>query len=273
MSETAAEQVVLAAIEAAKTAEETWHNCACAEGQRCEHIVASLAADAALEAAREALRAQPRTWDLCEEGHWYSTVTATSCEEALTLAREGVDRANYDVQHTIWIDVRVRCVLSDESDSDTVALDPDAPPCADSSGHDWESPIELVGGCRENPGVHGHGGGVVITEVCMHCGCERVTDTWAQNPSNGVQGLDSVRYEPRKHADQIGKMRWTSARKRLEAALGEYDAEIDDRQQYARVRGDVSTEVREQIEQALGEGWATSLAGGGDLIVEMGGAS
>lgn len=27
-----------------------------------------------------------------------------------------------------------------------------------------------------------------------HCGCYRITDTWAQNNENGVQGLESVEY-------------------------------------------------------------------------------
>jgi hypothetical protein len=53
----------------------------------------------------------------------------------------------------------------------------------------------LVGGIEENPGVWGHGGGVVINEACVRCGCGRTTDTWAQDPSTGRQGLESVAYE------------------------------------------------------------------------------
>jgi hypothetical protein len=69
--------------------------------------------------------------------------------------------------------------------------------------HDWQSPHALVGGLKENPGVRGHGGGVVIHEVCVHCGTLRVTDTWAQNPSTGEEGLESVRYEAGKYADEV----------------------------------------------------------------------
>ena len=75
----------------------------------------------------------------------------------------------------------------------TVTLDPDEPDCSGDE-HEWAAPYKLVGGIRENPGVWGHGGGVIINEVCLSCGCARVTDTWAQDPATGVQGLRSVAY-------------------------------------------------------------------------------
>jgi hypothetical protein len=36
---------------------------------------------------------------------------------------------------------------------------------------------------------------VIIHEVCVACGLKKITDTWAQNPEDGTQGLTSVRYE------------------------------------------------------------------------------
>jgi hypothetical protein len=86
-----------------------------------------------------------------------------------------------------------------------IALKPDEPSCIDSRGddHDWQEPIELVGGCKENPGVFGHGGGVTITTVCIYCGTERTEDTWAQDRTDGEQGLRSVRYEEGKYADDV----------------------------------------------------------------------
>jgi len=89
-----------------------------------------------------------------------------------------------------------------ESDERTVAIDPDEPDCVDVA-HRWRSPHRLVGGIAENPGVWGHGGGVMITECCMRCGCARLTDTWAQDPETGEQGLTSVRYEPGRWADEV----------------------------------------------------------------------
>lgn len=87
-----------------------------------------------------------------------------------------------------------------------ITLEPDEPDCKDDKDHDWRSPIEIVGGIEENPGVWGHGGGVYITEVCMNCGTEKLTDTWAQDMSDGEQGLDSVSYEIGKYADEILKL-------------------------------------------------------------------
>jgi hypothetical protein len=33
----------------------------------------------------------------------------------------------------------------------------------------------------------------------MHCYCSKVTDTWAQDPSTGVQGLESVVYDEERY--------------------------------------------------------------------------
>lgn len=88
-----------------------------------------------------------------------------------------------------------------------ISVDPDEPECDDSTEHDWCSPHEIVGGIEENPGVWCHGGGIVAHEVCMRCGCGRTTDTWAQDMSDGTQGLTSVSYEPRKYAEAICEAR------------------------------------------------------------------
>ncbi len=157
------------------------------------------AADTILDAAREALVGSncPRDWELREGGYLYDTVTASSPEEALEIARSNVDRGNYsESEGTLWIDVRVDCDETGEDASSTVTLDEREPDCeSDEGAHDWQSPYALLGGLEENPGVWGNGGGVIIKEVCVRCGCQRTTDTWAQNPETGEQGLTSVSYE------------------------------------------------------------------------------
>lgn len=75
-----------------------------------------------------------------------------------------------------------------------VPIYPGEPPCESGAEHDWQAPYEIVGGNRENPGVWLHGGGVIIHELCVRCGCGRVEDTWAQGPHG--EGYQSVRYEP-----------------------------------------------------------------------------
>jgi hypothetical protein len=123
-----------------------------------------------------------------------------AADSAREAAEEFVSGGDYKSAETCWVSVWAwrRWSLGDlsydeeESDYD-IAADPDEPECSEGS-HDWVAPYDVVGGCRENPGVWGHGGGVVYHEVCAHCGALKTIDTWAQNPENGVQGLTSVRY-------------------------------------------------------------------------------
>lgn len=119
-------------------------------------------------------------------------------------AQQYVDGGDWgDSKSTAWIPIRTyRKGINDEGDieildeeSHTITIEPVEPDCIDGEEHDWQSPIELVGGIKENPGVWGNGGGVIINEVCIHCGCGRKTNTWAQNPSTGEQGLRSVEYK------------------------------------------------------------------------------
>ncbi|WP_051246191.1 hypothetical protein [Thioalkalivibrio sp. ALE19] len=72
-----------------------------------------------------------------------------------------------------------------------VAIHPEEPECTESE-HDWQSPHDLLGGLEENPGVWGKGGGVVVTEVCRHCGAYRITDTWDQ--SQGPEPVETIQY-------------------------------------------------------------------------------
>lgn len=75
-----------------------------------------------------------------------------------------------------------------------VEIPPTAPKCESPDGHQWESPYSLLGGLKENPGVVGNAGGVIITEVCGHCGAYRKANTWDYDPATGEQGLESVTY-------------------------------------------------------------------------------
>lgn len=157
------------------------------------------AADAALEAYEG-----PRPWILRDgESGTEERIDACDLDEARERAEEWARGGDYDVEGTIWVDVAILDPASRERiDSVTVQIDQPEPECARGNEHDWQSPHEIVGGLRENPGVIGHGGGVIITEVCMHCGCARITDTWAQRPDTGEQGLRSVSYERDRAVEQ-----------------------------------------------------------------------
>lgn len=135
-------------------------------------------------------------YSLIECDQPYDTVWATSINDALTEARDNFSPLDYDfVESSRWIDIGARNLVTGELDSETVTIEPDEPECEGDRDHEWETPYSVLGGCKENPGVCGHGGGVIITEVCAHCGRYRVTDTWAQRMDTGEQGLTSVSFE------------------------------------------------------------------------------
>jgi hypothetical protein len=125
-------------------------------------------------------------------------ITATDLEDAIEQAEEWAAEGWNDVDSTMWAHAWLIETIdgNETSHSITVQIDPPQPKCIDSGDHDWQGPHDLVGGIKENPGVWGHGGGVTIQAVCMRCGCGRLTDTWAQDPMTGEQGLTSVEYQP-----------------------------------------------------------------------------
>lgn len=145
-----------------------------------------------------------RPYDLVEEGYDYATIWADSLDDAVEVAAGNVDPSNYEVEDTMWIRAGARGLLERAYDTTRVQLDPEEPECEPGHSHEWESPLSVVGGCRENPGVWGNGGGVIIKSVCRHCGKYRIHDTWAQDPDTGEQGLESVEY---RDADEAS-MEW-----------------------------------------------------------------
>jgi hypothetical protein len=119
---------------------------------------------------------------------------------------------------TTWVSFVARKVKVDEEGSaegeterHTIEVPPTVADCW-AGEHDWVSPLSVVGGVAENPGVIGHGGGVKITKVCCYCGRYRIEDTWAQNPATGEQGLESLEY---READEISEA-WLARRKAAE---------------------------------------------------------
>jgi hypothetical protein len=109
-----------------------------------------------------------------------------------------------------------------------ITLEPEEPECKSKDGHEWVSPLAIVGGCKENPGVYGSGGGVTISEACLHCGCKKLTDTWAQDPEDGEQGLESTSYYPREYEDHVQEL--------LESKI-EWAVRESGEQGYAMIRG------------------------------------
>lgn len=139
---------------------------------------------------------------ICTDGNAEIKIEADSARDA---AQEYVDGGDWgEITETTWIHVYVTAEGEgeDERERVTITLDPEPPTCA-GADHDWVSPHWLLGGLRENPGVTGHGGGVICIEACRHCGARQTTDTWAQDRETGEQGLRSVSYEAEVYAEEF----------------------------------------------------------------------
>jgi len=229
---------------------------------------------------------------------------ADSGEEA---AQEYVDEGDWgDRSKTAWIDVSAwrrayALVQIDDDDEEVVELmvdherhiitiEAEEPECVGDHEHDWRSPYRILGGLQENPGVWGHGGGVIIREVCAHCGRYRVTDTWSQNPSNGQQGLQSVSYEDADddsrdwiaqrllaHAEEI--MNGCGAVESYERDDGEYrvtlrldaDSDVSDEEPDEDGRYDNAYyhDSRRALERALGDRYEVSYGANGVVTVSI----
>lgn len=139
------------------------------------------------------------------------TIQAADLAEARDMARQWAEDGAWDTSSgPVWEDVTIWTVDEDGErdehvDTVTVQIDPEEFVCSEDE-HDWQSPHSIVGGIKENPGVWGNGGGVIITECCMHCGCARVTDTWAQRRDTGEQGLTSVSYERGRFTEALAEL-------------------------------------------------------------------
>lgn len=115
-----------------------------------------------------------------------------------------------------------------ESETHTIEIPPSEPDCC-GGAHAWKSPLSVVGGIKENPGVYGNGGGVIMTEVCCYCGCYQVANTWAQNPENGAQGLTSVEYRDSDESSEAWlTRRQETAEKWVQEHSNEDDLDADD---------------------------------------------
>jgi hypothetical protein len=139
------------------------------------------------------------------------TVEAEGLEEAKKLAREMLREGDWQLDNeTCWPSATIYA----EEDGEWVevaetyiTVHPPEPGCAeDEEGemdHDWvDSDTQL------------HGGGVVVTEVCRHCGVVRVRDTWSDGTrresityrESDAETLRHFREEGRKAADEAELM-------------------------------------------------------------------
>ena len=139
-----------------------------------------------------------------------------------------------------------------------IEIEPEEPDCSNDDGHDWQAPHEIVGGMEENPGVIGHGGGVVIKKVCAHCGAYKIENTRDTDSATGTQ-FHSVEY---KDSDDES-LEWVASRL-MEAAEKILD-ECDEVESYERKDHELTVfptdavsdldEFIEQLQDKLGDAY------------------
>jgi hypothetical protein len=134
-----------------------------------------------------------------EDSGYTRTVEASSLEEALEIAKEKAKEGWYDQR----LSVQVWAYELDENEQRAgaslfahvpVGPIPTRKKCGDEDeDHDWQSPIELVGGCTHNPGVFSTAGTRFdCFEVCGRCGMYK--HSWAlgrqRNPGDLPEGVE-----------------------------------------------------------------------------------
>jgi len=74
-----------------------------------------------------------------------------------------------------------------------VGDDPKPPDCREDHDHKWDSPVEVVGGIDENPGVWSTGGTTIVFKtVCRHCGVYKKETAYGSQRNPGQ--CDTVEY-------------------------------------------------------------------------------
>lgn len=126
------------------------------------------------------------SYEIREESGASEVIEAASIEEALEKAQEWASEGSYDerVMVRVWAhELDEDGEPTGESLSGEVEAGPEPKPEATDCGtedddHDWDSPLELVGGLRENPGVFSTGGTSFRYEyVCSKCGMYKTVRT------------------------------------------------------------------------------------------------
>lgn len=121
-----------------------------------------------------------------------------------------------------------------ESTEVVVGEEPKAPVCEHSEDgeHDWQSPYEIVGGIRENPGVWSvRGTQMRFMEVCAGCGL--IKETLSEStPGDYPRQPETITYEDATEeseawaAEQRGE--WTEAQAREYVAAHDDDDSLDE---------------------------------------------
>lgn len=146
----------------------------------------------------------PQRKFLISDGNGEDTILADDLADAIDQAEDWLSEGDWEPGSSWVARASVTEIDADDGDGESgeaeVTIEAEEPDCT-ADEHDWQSPREIVGGIEENPGVMGHGAGVVTAECCMHCGCGKRTNTAATDHTG--QRFIEVSYEPEQYAAAI----------------------------------------------------------------------
>jgi len=217
------------------------------EADACVAQVASLEADDARDAAREAWLAsdEERDWRVADDqASWMVEGLAPSdIEERLEDEAAQYDRDDPREPMLYSLDAAPIDPVTGEADRRegmgvSGCLDGEEPDCEDGHSHDWQTPHSVLGGLGENPGVWGAGAGIISREVCAHCGAYRVYESHRQDGSGGYHAATS--YEDSDDASET----WVAARRR-EARTEALVTALEDEYEEDALRAAIGTALDE----------------------------
>jgi hypothetical protein len=198
-------EVYVAAAAAAEVADDAYDAATCSEAcaatpgdahlADCPEgiaLAAQRAAHAAHDAAREAWLAsdEPRDWEV-RDGQAQDILHDVAPADAEAAIEAWLTDGDWDTSegplyltaYAYPIDPTTGTADGEGRVDGEATIEQDAPDCEGDEEHTWRSPHSVVGGLRENPGVHGHGAGIIAREVCPHCGWYRVYESARQDGS------------------------------------------------------------------------------------------
>ncbi|MGC3956979.1 MAG: hypothetical protein QM813_03130 [Verrucomicrobiota bacterium] len=109
-------------------------------------------------------------------------ITASNWKAAHGMAEKWMLAGDWGDEPS-YVDYALHLLGEDEDEIESkfgrVAVNTDPEPeCPNNKAHEWNSPYELVGGLKENPGEWSiENGRFKFVAVCIHCGCYKKTFT------------------------------------------------------------------------------------------------
>jgi len=108
-------------------------------------------------------------------------IEAESMQAAIEEAEDWAGDGDYDERVIVRVEIQE---LGGNWDSETITVEagplpqpPETECGTEDDDHDWTSPFDIVGGCRDNPGVWSKGGTrMVFAYVCSRCGLRKTVD-------------------------------------------------------------------------------------------------